>query len=318
MRILMVTLCAAITGCTGCVWNGGNTNTTGGGSEPTTATVTQTDVQQFEDDTIKTNGPVRYLVVGMESSSRFGSCLGCAIDAKRMNNLLSDAFGYKGDMLISSQATKAAVVAKLKDGIEQTPANGMFIFCYSGHGGQEYLGGKEPDGAERQDEYLCLYDTYLQDDEIWSIISKRKGRVFLYFDACHSATMYRSVASDKVVALEGEARALDAGGFVWSSGFEFRPEDFILAEALDAETQNSRRGQGGMLCWSGCKELEYSYGGSRGGVMTRALVSNWKKGMTYKDLWPRIVKDVQEEQPTQHPVQTNIGLGFGDNVEAFK
>ena len=312
LMIVQIFIVVALSGCTGCIWNGHDkeqpTNT------DTTAPAVQTSTVE-EQDEVKTNGPVTYLVVGMETSKRFGSCPGCAIDAQRMNNLLSNAFGYKGEMLVSSQATKAVVAAKLREGIANTPANGMFIFCYSGHGGQEYLGGKEPDGAERMDEYLCLYDTYMQDDEIWDIIKDRKGRVMLYFDACHSATMYRSVAADKIAVYEGEARALDAGGLVWSSGFEFRAEDFMHAQALEVGVP---RGQGGMLCWSGCKELEYSYGGSRGGVMTSALVANWKKGMTYNDLWKAIVKDVQIEQPTQHPVQTNLGSGFSDSTEAFR
>lgn len=307
MKILMVAVLSAVAGCTGC-------------RPENKPTESQTSVATMAEDVeIKTGGPVRYLVVGMETSRRFGACPGCEIDAKRMNSLLSSAFGYQGDMLISSQATKDAVVAKLMDGIANTPEDGMFIFCYSGHGGQEYLGGKEPDGAEKQDEYLCLYDTYLQDDEIWEIVSRRKGRVFLYFDACHSATMYRSVASDKVVALEGEARALatDPGGLVRSSGFEFHPEDYIAAEALEAGN-GAKATKAGLLCWSGCKELEYSYGGSRGGVMTCALVNNWKKGITYSMLWSLMVNAVQKEQPTQHPVQTNLGIGFGDSMEAFK
>lgn len=309
-KIIPFMAVAALSGCTGCIGPGNG----GSGSGTDNPAVLQEECDSCGFDEIRTNGPVTYLVVGMESSKRFGSCPGCAVDAKRMNNLLSNAFGYKGEMLISSQATKAVVAAKLREGIANTPANGMFIFCYSGHGGQEYLGGKEPDGAERQDEYLCLYDTYLQDDEIYDIIKDRKGRVMLYFDACHSATMYRSVASDKVAVFEGEARALDAGGLVWSSGFEFRPQDFMEAHAMEA----APRGQGGMLCWSGCKELEYSYGGSRGGVMTSALVANWKKGMSYGELWSTVVKDVQVEQPTQHPVETRIGTGFGEGTEAFR
>ena len=139
---------------------------------------------------------VRYLCVGMESSKRFGSCPGCEKDATSLSHLLSSKLGYTGDTLVSSQATKASVVDKLKRGVESTPEDGLFMFLYSGHGGQEKLGGAERDGSDNYDEYLCLYDTYMLDDEIWEIVSKCKGRVFMYFDACHSATMYRSVSSE--------------------------------------------------------------------------------------------------------------------------
>jgi hypothetical protein len=70
-----------------------------------------------------------------------------------------------------------------------------------------------------------------------------------------------------------------------------------------------------MLCWSGCLEAEYSYGGKNGGVMTNAMLSRWKNGMSYKDLWGYVTKDVTKLQPTQHPKSTQYGGGF---VEAFK
>ena len=262
----------------------------------------------------RTNSTARYLCVGMETSRRFGSCPGCEMDARRITSILSDSLGYGGDTLISAQATKAAVVEKLRAGIASTPEDGLFLFCYSGHGGQEYMGGKEPGGADAPDEYLCLYDTYMLDDEIWDVVSKCRGRVFLYFDACHSATMYRSVASDMDSPVIGEAVALGATSMVRSSGFTFTPDKFIGARAMQLGPKSSF----GMLCWSGCRESEYSYGGFRGGVMTCGLAGSWKKGMTYSRLWPLIVGHVHREQPTQNPTQTIIGSGFGDDVEAFR
>ena len=252
---------------------------------------------------------VSYLCVGMESSQRFGSCPGCEIDAKSLDSLMKKRLGYKGEVLISGQATKAAVVGKLKAGIEMTGEDGIFLFFYSGHGGQEYLGGKEPDGADRMDEYLCLYDAHMLDDEIWDIASKCKGRVFLYFDACHSATMYRAVGKPVNPDVEVDAgvqergKALGLEGLVRSSGFTFRPERFVKAQAMGSGDGKPLR----MLCWSGCKESQYSYGGNSGGVMTGSLMRNWKKGISYSLLWGRTRQGVIEEQPTQTPVQTIIG-----------
>ena len=266
-------------------------------------------------DTSKTNSTPRYLCVGMETSRRFGSCPGCAVDAARLTSILSKSMGYSGSTLISEQATKSAVVSKLEEGIMSTPKDGLFIFCYSGHGGQERLGGKEPDEADVPDEFLCLYDTYMLDDEIWEIVSKCRGRVFLYFDACHSATMYRSVASEKRSVDSDTAVSLEIVDVMKTAGFSFRPERFVTAQAMDA---GHGSGNVRMLCWSGCMEPEYSYGGSRGGVMTRAVYSNWKKGVTYSSLWPKVVNFVKMEQPTQNPTQTSIGSGFGREVEAFR
>lgn len=266
-------------------------------------------------------GSTSYLCVGMERSARFGECPGCALDAKRLSNLMANEFGYAGEVLISEQATKDVVVSKLKEGIERTPADGLFLFFYSGHGGQEALGGKEPDGADRKDEYLCLYDKHMLDDELWEIISKCKGRVFLYFDACHSATMYRSVAAEIRDIVKGEnpgtakAMVIKGSDLITSKGFLFSPGKFVKARALSADGAKS---PSGILCWSGCEETEYSYGSSSGGTMTSAVMYGWKKGRTYKSLWDSTSRLVESMQPGQNPVQTYIGTGFKDGMEAFK
>jgi hypothetical protein len=250
----------------------------------------------------------------MEVSKRFGECPGCQSDAVYLSSLM-DGLGYKGTLMISSEATKAAVVEKLKEGIDSTPEGGLFLFFYSGHGGQEYLGGKEPDGADREDEYLCLYDSHMMDDEIWIIVSRCKGRVFLYFDACHSATMYRSVASDLKVSSGDKPVAVALGAdLVRSKGFTFRPGRFSEARALSLDGKKSGPR---ILCWSGCREAEYSFGSFRGGELTLAVAANWKKGVSYDGLWSKVSSWVNSSQKTQHPVQTCIG-GFSVKAEAFR
>lgn len=257
---------------------------------------------------------VSYLCVGMEKSKRFGDCPGCEVDAKHLSALMTQMFGYKGDTLISDQATKAAVVEKLKAGLEGTGEDGLFLFFYSGHGGQEYLGGKEPDGADRMDEYLCLYDSHMLDDEIWDLVCRCKGRVFLYFDACHSATMFRTVAKTARTPDAANALAVDPNELVRSSGFTFRPDRHIVARALSGERGQNPR----LLCWSGCKEVEYSYGGSRGGYLTLCVLNGFKKGISYGDLWTKAHDGVKSMEATQNPVQTYVGGGFTPDMEAFR
>ena len=249
---------------------------------------------------------VSYVCVGMEKSARFGKCSGCKYDSDRMNKLLRNTFNYNGVLLQSEQATRSAVVSAIQSAVEKTPSTGLFIFYYSGHGGREFLNSPstaEPEGADSADEYLCLYDTYLLDDEVWSLISKCKGRVFLVFDCCHSQTMFRSVVSD-IMLQQGLAIPLEEH-IVKSCGFNLKP----VAIALGTEDALK------MLCWSGCTEEEYSYGSNSGGVMTNSLLSRWKAGITYADLWKYIVSDVSTIHSTQHPVATQYGGNFG---EAFK
>lgn len=250
----------------------------------------------------KTNEMVNanYLCVGMEMSNRFGSCPGCEKDARRLSDLLSSKYGYSGLTLISSQATKERVVQELKKGIESTDEDGLFLFLYSGHGGQEYMGGHEPDGADSKDEFLCLYDNYMLDDEIWEIVSKCRGRVFLYFDACHSETMYRSV-SVPIVKDIGSAMSVS---MVKTKGFMFRPRASAMSEGASPR----------LMCWSGCKEFEYSYGSSSGGIMTNVLMSRWSIGKTYGSMWNEVLSGVGRQRPDQHPVCTVIGGGFEGEV----
>lgn len=259
-------------------------------------------------------GNVSYLCVGMEESKRFGSCLGCEADARNIDALMRNVYRYKGDLLISEEATKSAVCQKLKEGLEATSEDGLFLFFYSGHGGQEYLGGKEPDGADRMDEYLCLYDSHMLDDEIWDLVCRCKGRVFLYFDACHSATMFRSVGKTARSPDTANALAVDPKELVRSSGFTFRPDRHIVARALSGERGQNPR----LLCWSGCKEIEYSYGGKRGGYMTISMLKAFKRGRSYGSLWQKVHDGVKSMEPTQNPVQTYVGGGFSSDMEAFR
>lgn len=284
-RLVIISMfCALLTGCTDPSYTDSGTQT---------------------DPSARTSS-VSYVCVGMETSSRFGSCPGCAIDSYRMNDLFKNTFNYKGVLLQSESATRNAVLTAIRNAVSATPQDGLFIFYYSGHGGREFLNSSttvEPQGADAADEYLCLYDTYLLDDEIWDTITKCKGRVFLVFDCCHSQTMFRSITVDFSLA-QGLAIPLDNSvPMVKSTGFELKPR----AIALDSEGLR-------MLCWSGCLEAEYSYGSSRGGVMTNAILKYWKRGISYDELWKLVVEAVTDEQPTQHPASVLYGTGF---IKAF-
>lgn len=238
---------------------------------------------------------VSYLCIGMESSSRFGSCPGAGKDADRMNELLS-GYGYSGKLIKNGSANKKTV----KEAIENGMKSQFFIFFYAGHGGQENLGGEEPEGADSQDEFLCLNDTYMQDDEIWGMLQKASGRVFMIFDCCRSATMYRSVSSE-LNPVSAMSMARTSGGF-----------------SLEGPASKPRASSAvSLLCWSGCGEPESSMGSSSGGVFTNNILKSWKNGISYSDLWESAKAGVESDEPSQHPVRTEIGSAF-DGKAAFE
>lgn len=209
--------------------------------------------------------------VGMGVSAKYGSCPGAALDAQNMTKILSK-YGHV-TTLLNQQATKAAVISAFREAAKKD----LCIFFYSGHGGSDPIGdvSGEPD---RRNEYLCLYNTYMLDNEIWEIVKGAKGRVVLIFDCCHSETMFREPGVD-----------LEA----------------IAARA--AEERGADNVQ--MLCWSGCPDSSYSYGGNDGGILTNAIRDSYRKDKSYKNVWAR-AKNIAASQA---PRKTIIGKSFESN-----
>ena len=231
------------------------------------------------------------LVLGIEKSAKFGACPGAKRDSLQMKKLLSDKAAL--EYLSDANATKAHVVQMMKDLISKVPPDGMFILTYSGHGGSQRFADtkNETDG---QDEYLCLYDGYLKDDDIWDMVTKCRGKVFLFFDCCHSETMFRTPLVP--------------------------PEDLVKEDDLagmgtrDAKIPDSPVD---MLVWSGCPDNTYSYGDSSGGLFTNALLCALNVGnRTYKDIWAYIKADKSLSRYAQKPQQTVLG-NFSTDAELW-
>ena len=216
------------------------------------------------------------VVVGMENSKFAGSCPGAGYDADRMYKLLSS---YTPNIVLfrDSNATKANVVAALTKAVEKAQ-EGLLIFCYSGHGGSEPFPNTGIEEEDGKDEFLCLWDTYMKDNEIWDIISKSRGRIMLIVDACHSQSIMRN------------------------SGFR-------LKVPLSWDHEMSSDCMFSLLCWSGCPDNAYSYGSVSGGQLTNALLRHYNHQETYQDLWNKIKND-KTLRAYENPQSTNLGKGF--------
>ena len=156
--------------------------------------------------------------------------------------------------------------------------DGLVIFSYSGHGGSEpfYDTGKEE--VDGKDEFLCLYDTYMRDNEIWEIIRQSKGRVFLCFDCCPSQTLFRTI------------------------GFKVKPP-------LSWDTTLNELQGFAMPCRSGCPDDTDSYGASTGGQVTNALLRQFDSRKSYEALWEEIKRD-KTLRVYENPQSTVLGNGF--------
>lgn len=226
------------------------------------------------------------VVIGVENSRRFGACPGARHDSLQMKRLLGDKAAL--EYLSDANATKAHVVQMMKDMIDKVPQDGIFILTYSGHGGSQKFADTKNE-ADSKDEYLCLYDTYLKEDDIWDMVTKCRGKVFLFFDCCHSETMFRAPAVPPADLMKDEEIAAEVCG----------------AGARDAKIPDSPVN---MLVWSGCPDNTYSYGDTSGGLFTNALLDALNHGKrTYAQIWQHIKADKSLSQYTQRPQQTVLG-----------
>lgn len=215
------------------------------------------------------------ITVGVENGYA-GKCEGAKVDCTRMKTLLKP-YAKTQVSFVDSQATIAAVCDALKKGV-QTP---LCIFYFSGHGGSiaTSQAANDPTEADKNDEFICLYDGGLLDNSIWNIISQAKGRVVLIFDACHSQTMYRSP-----ITFAKQRKKLGA--------------------------THKLPGSVSILCWSGCPDSSYSYGNNSGGKFTNCIRSNFSKNRTYNTVWKKVEANssLKKYQKVQ---RTIIGTDFG-------
>jgi len=206
---------------------------------------------------VRSNDTTWVVTVGMENSQFAGACPGAGIDAERMTSLFR-VYTPHVKAFSSQTATKAAVRSALVEAVANAE---LVIFYYSGHGGQQRFWDTGSDEDDGQDEYLCFYDTYMRDNEVWQIISQSKGRVFCIFDACHSEDLYRNM---KPITLTG---------------------------AMPLAVTHEKQGPINLLVWSGCPSDTYSYGSSSGGKMTNTLLNYFDSRKTYDYLWSEMEND---------------------------
>ena len=236
------------------------------------------------------------VIVGMETS-KWGSCAGSDKDSNVMLGLVKQYVDE--DHIVkynNKQGTVSAVRAALETQIAKVPEDGLFIFTYSGHGGQYNKSSSAKDETDGQDEFLCLYDGALIDNDLWTIMNKCKGRVLCIYDCCHSGTMYR---------LPHETEEGD------------EVEDRLpLDKPFFAKFENVRAGIS-MLVISGCGEETVSWGDSvNGGVLTSAMKKNFNKCYNYREWWNKFKNESSFKKVKQVPICTRIG-GFDLNAKIF-
>jgi metacaspase-1 len=240
----------------------------------------------------------RALCVGINDYPYEGNDLnGCVNDAKAWADLLINKYDFPSadvKLLLDAEATKANVMAGLKNLLTGVQQGDILVYTNSSHG--TYLadmGGDE----ERYDEALCPYDcdaNLIVDDELRELFANLSNDVSLTVisDSCHSGTITRAAISEVIPGLktpdDRRVRFLNPallGRAILANPFKAKPK----GKTLFPESKMKE------VLLSGCSDKEYSYD---------ALIEGKYHGaMTYFAL-----KAIQEQnyQITSHQLHTRV------------
>lgn len=227
---------------------------------------------------------------------------GCVNDARAWAELLVEHFDFPEEnvrILTDSEATKANVVAGIRDLLEDAASGDVLVFTNSSHG--TYV--PDTDGDEYYDEALCPYDTdenLLLDDEMREMFSGLPEGVSLTVisDSCHSGTVTRAPADtpdDRRIRflspkLRGAAELEDP----------FRASPKRAMKHPQSEMKE--------VLLSGCTATEYSYdamiNGDYHGAMTYHAIKALRDAgyrLTYSQLHTRVNHMLEKAGYDQHP-----------------
>lgn len=212
------------------------------------------------------------LCVGIDRYRRMGKLHSCVNDARAWGEMLETKEEYAVDTLLDDDATKAAILGRLRKMVDAAAAGDRIVFVFSGHGGQER--DRSGDEADRKDETLCAYDEDVIDDEIDAVFQKKKDgvKIVMIADSCHSGTVNR------------------APGLAGSGG--------ALAQAKDAAAPAVRkRYEYASLLLGGCQDRQTSAGTHKLSALTEHALKCWKKGPeTAQEWYDSIVESMKDEE----------------------
>ena len=221
------------------------------------------------------------LLVGLKSvdSKKYNGwdgingCWGCELDVDNIEQILNTNGYNEIEILKTKNATSENILKKLEYFSKKIKPEDIFVFYYSGHGGQ--MPDNDGDELDGHDETLVAYDREIRDDElvkIWEIFSE-DTRIFMISDSCNSGTNYKLIKNinDKTPIIPIDKTS--------SSKYKFS-----------------------MIHYGGCRDGESSSGYKTGGAFTMALCDLWKSNgykYDYKNFLNEISKNFKFSQNPQ-------------------
>jgi len=203
----------------------------------------------------------RSLHIGINDYPGVGSDLsGCVNDATDWQEALFER-GFKDQhVMVDSKATKANMVAAIKEMVNKTEASDIGVITYSGHG--TWVPDVDGDEADGRDEALCPWDIgttgeVITDDELYEIFSQRhySARIIFISDSCHSGTVSRS--SVAVPGVQDDPWKFQRMRFL-APEFHLAKELIPLAKRVE-QVRTTSKIRAASVLFSGCADHEYSY-----------------------------------------------------------
>lgn len=199
-------------------------------------------------------------------------------DVRSMSDLFR-RLNFQVQTLTEQSATAGATLSAIRSAAGQLTSGDMFLFCYSGHGGQK----ASQDADEALDQYLLTYDQPIVDDQLGRLWPEfRKGvRIVVVTDSCHSGSSVRLATAG------ADEPKLMSIGLTKPSDRDERTRDGNI-EGL----------QGSLLHMAACLDPELAIDLGSHGAFTDALLTAWNAGFraSYDQLFGEIKRRIRSRQ----------------------
>ena len=223
---------------------------------------------------------------------------GCVNDARDWFDLLTNLYGFQGQILLDSQATMKIITETLGNMIMDSKSGDKIVLTGSSHGTSvPDRDGDEPDG---KDEAVCVYDGFIIDDTFRNIISNLNPEVSLTIvsDSCFSGSVTRNFLSSMSEPKYMKPRYMPPDDNIESQLVLSLPTRKRLFYTEDNMKE---------ILISGCNDHQYSYdayiGGTYRGAMsyfaTKVIRAN--PNQTYAQFYANLSKELPSSQYNQSP-----------------
>ncbi|MCH9739882.1 MAG: caspase family protein [Epsilonproteobacteria bacterium] len=223
----------------------------------------------------------------------------CEQDAIDMQELAL-AQNFKSTfLLLSENATRAAVKASIKSASVELVSGDILFLSYSGHGGfvPDLSGDEENDNL---DETWCLYDGQLLDDELYELWAEFEEdvRIVMLSDSCHSGTVAKANMFQDPDEATNKIFQPKLLSYKVAKEVYFSNKDFYTDIESTVDHEKAKEVKASIKLLAGCQDPQVSYTApfARNSIFTEKLLKIWDGGQfvgDYSEFLEKIKTEVE-------------------------